>query len=32
MKVQIDRIVKLEEKIKSLALTREAHRYLRKKP
>jgi response regulator RpfG family c-di-GMP phosphodiesterase len=32
MAQQIDRIVKLEEKIKSLALTREAHRYLRHKP
>jgi response regulator RpfG family c-di-GMP phosphodiesterase len=32
MAAQIDRIVKLEEKIKSLALTREAHRYLREKP
>jgi response regulator RpfG family c-di-GMP phosphodiesterase len=32
MALQIDRIVKLEEKIKSLALTREAHRYLRQKP
>jgi response regulator RpfG family c-di-GMP phosphodiesterase len=32
MALQIDRIVKLEDKIKSLALTREAHRYLHKKP
>lgn len=32
MAMQLDRIVKLEEKVKSLALTREAHRYLRQTP